>query len=230
MLNLEDYYEDIPTAYQYTAQGNFEEAINIYTSLLDNINPDDETVPYLYLNYANCLIKNCNQFFIEEIKNIHSGFDLKKREIYEDDLENAWSLLEICRSSFSILKDEYNLSKTYFLLGEISLLNNEFRDAIRDFIETESLYKKCKVEDNEYIELYMSMSSAYEFLEEYEQALKILRDVEGICKKREIIYEDIREKIEEIESKKERPVKEEPQEEEEDTSEIKDINNNKRRL
>ncbi|EEQ82650.1 hypothetical protein NCER_100606 [Vairimorpha ceranae BRL01] len=229
MINLEDFYEDIPLAHQYFAQGEFEKAIDIYSGILNKINPDEETVPYLYINYANCLIKNSNQYFLEEIQNIHSGFDLSERQIIENDLEMAWNMLESCRSFFTILKEDFLLGKTFFLLGEISLLNNEFRDALRDFIECENIYKKLQADCTEYIDLYFSMSNAYEFLEDYDMAIKMLRDLVEIFKKSNLDYLDLLDRIVEIKSKKDKPVVEN-KEEFEDLSEVKDINKNKKRI
>lgn len=229
MINLEDFYDEIPLATQYFTQGEFENALEIYSKILDTVNPDDETVPYLYLNYANCLIKNSNQYFIDEIQNIHSGFDLSERKDIEDDLENAWNMLEICRSSFVILKDDYSLGKTYFLLGEISLLNNEFRDSIRDYIECICIYKNINADICEYGDVYMSMASAYEFLGDYDMAIEYYQNSIEVFKAVGMEYSDILDKIEEVNCKKE-IVPEEIPEEEEDITEFKDINTNKKRI
>ncbi|KAK6089856.1 hypothetical protein P3W45_001204 [Vairimorpha bombi] len=229
MINLEDFYDEIPLANQYFAQGDFENALEIYSKILDTVNPDEETVPYLYINYANCLIKNSNQYFIEEIQNIHSGFDLSERKDIEDDLENAWNMLEICRNSFVILKDDLSLGKTYFLLGEISLLNNEFRDSIRDYIECISIYKMINADISEYGDVYMSIASSYEFLGDYDMALKYYQESIEVFKAVGMEYSDILDKIEEINCKKE-IVPQEIKEEDEDLTEFKDINSNKKRI
>ena len=229
MLNLEDYYDEIPLALHYFNQGNFEKAIEIYSTILDATNPDEETVPYLYLQYANALIKNANQYFTDEIVNIDKGYDLNRRREIEDDIENAWNVLEQSKLCFTILKDDASLAKTHFLLGEISLLNNDFSTSIQDYVECINLYNKIQSEPSEYYDVYLSMGSAYEFVEDYVKANKYYHECVNLMGEE---CEDLVMKIQENKFKMENPkeVEKVSVEVNDDDGVVRDINCNKKRV
>jgi tetratricopeptide (TPR) repeat protein len=174
MVNLEENYPKIESARASIAQGQYEHALEIYSEILDSVNPDDETVPYLYVEYSNALIKNANEFFMEEVAAIaeNRGFSLLDRHNIEDDLESAWNLLEISKSAFTILRDDKHLATTHFLLGEISLLNNQYKEAIHDYTESINTFLKIYDEaDLELLDVYLSMANAYEFSEDFDMGI-----------------------------------------------------------
>lgn len=175
MEKLEDAFPSLIEARASVAQGAFEHGIEIYCEILDRVNPDDEKVPYIYLEYADALIRNSNSFFVDEISKISSknGLDLNERRETEEDLETAWNLLEICRNAFIILKDYHSLTTTRFLLGDICLLNNEFRDALHELTECVSTMDKIYEKDDiRYADVYLSLANCYEFMEDFEMSRK----------------------------------------------------------
>lgn len=188
MVNLEETYPKIVNARASIAQGQYEHALEIYSELLDIVNPDDETVPYLYVEYSHALIKNANEYFMEEVANIAEsrGFSLLNRQNIEDDLETAWNLLEVSKSAFTILRDDMQLATTHFLLGEISLLNNQYNEAIHDYTESINTFLKIHDEsDIELLDVYLSMSNAYEFSEDFDMATFYYKKAINVYKKAE---------------------------------------------
>ncbi|CAD26554.1 HISTONE-BINDING PROTEIN N1/N2 [Encephalitozoon cuniculi GB-M1] len=183
---MEDLTEAFPLLLEARAsvtQGEFEHGIAIYSELLESMNPDDEKVPYVYIEYADALIKSSNVFFIEEISRIsgRKGLNLEERKGAEDDLEIAWNLLEICKSAFSILKDYAMLARTRFLQGEICLLNNEFRDGLHELVECVAVMDKIYEKDCfKYADVYLSLANCYEFLEDFEMSKEYYDKAIGI--------------------------------------------------
>ncbi|KAF9764661.1 hypothetical protein NGRA_0391 [Nosema granulosis] len=188
MYNLEETFPKIVTARASVAQGQYEHALEIYSELLDIVNPDDESVPYLYVEYSNALIKNANDYFMEEVAKIAEsrGFNLLDRQNIEDDLESAWNLLEISKSAFTILRDDQQLATTHFLLGEISLLNNRYTEAIHDYTEAINTYLKIYDEASiELVDVYLSMASSYEFSEDFDMAVFYCKKTINVYKRAE---------------------------------------------
>lgn len=183
---MEDLAETFPMlseARASIAQGEFEHGIEIYSEILSDMNPDDEKIPYLYIEYADALIKSSDMFFIEEISKIsgRKGLNLEDRKGAEDDLEIAWNLLEICKNAFSILKDYSMLARTRFLQGEICLLNNEFRDGLHEFIECVAVMDKIYEKDCfRYADIYQSLANCYEFLGDFEKGREYYDKAIGI--------------------------------------------------
>lgn len=220
MEDLEDVFPSLREARASVQQGAFEHGIEIYCEILENVNPDDEKVPYLYLEYADALIKSSNSFFIEEISKISNrqGLDLRERKETEEDLEIAWDLLEICRNAFTILKDYGSLATSQFLLGEISLLNNRFHDALHELTECVSTMDKVYEKDDvKYVDVYLSMANCYEFMEDfsmsreyYNKAIGVYRAEQGRKSSEEVveaigdIITELVQKSSELEYKKKR--------------------------
>ncbi|ADM11484.1 putative histone-binding protein N1/N2 [Encephalitozoon intestinalis ATCC 50506] len=183
---MEDLAEAFPLlseARASIAQGEFEHGIGIYSEILEGVNPDDEKVPYLYIEYADALIKSSDMFFIEEISKIsgRKGLNLEERKGAEDDLEIAWNLLEICKNAFNILKDYSMLARTRFLQGEICLLNNEFRDALHELVECVAVMDKIYEKDCfKYADVYLSLANCYEFLQDFERSKEYYDKTIGI--------------------------------------------------
>lgn len=171
---MEDLVESFPQLVEARAsvvQGEFEHGITIYSEILEGMNPDDEKIPYLYIEYADALIKSSNLFFFDEISRIsqNRGLNLEERKGAEDDLETAWGVLEICKNAFSILKDYRMLARARFLLGEICLLNNEFRDGLHELVECSAVMDKIYEKDSfEYADVYLSLANCYSLLEDFE--------------------------------------------------------------
>lgn len=182
-MDLEETFPSIAEARASVAQGAFEHGIEIYCEILETANPNDECVPYLYLEYADALIKSADAFFVREIERISSrqGIDLSERKDAEDDLETAWDLLEICRSAFTILKDYGSMATTQFLLGEICLLNNQFLEAVHELTECISTMNKIYQRDNiRYADVYLSLARSYEFLEDFDMSREQYSNAIGV--------------------------------------------------
>lgn len=193
MKNLESVYPSLKEARSCVVQGEYEHAINLFSEILKSINPDDEKTPYVYFEYANAMIKNSSEYFMEEIARIGNkqGISLLERNEIECDLENSWNLLEICSRSFSILRDYKMLARTYFLQGEICLLNNEFSDAIHEY--TECLAEMQKVYDEndiEYADVYLSIAASNEFMNKFDECIDALNNVIQLYKLAKVKSED----------------------------------------
>ncbi|ELQ75904.1 Cell cycle-regulated histone H1-binding protein [Trachipleistophora hominis] len=118
---------------------------------------------YIYIEYAHCLIRNVNNYFQTLLLqlNAHQPSMLQKKEIYEEDLEIAWNVLEQARLFFKMKNDKHQLKKVYFLQGEIYLLNDQHADAVREFSEC------LLVEDEQFVcdgTVYKRIGDCYFFL------------------------------------------------------------------
>jgi len=199
MEDLESSFPLIDEARASIAQGEFEHGIGIYTEILETVDPDDGKSPYIYLEYANALIMNANMFFMDEVSRISAkrGLNLEERKWAEDDLETAWNMLEICKNAFVILKDYSCLARSRFLLGEICLLNNEFRDGLHELVECVAVMDKIYEKDYVgYADVYLSISTCYEFLEDFAMSKEY-------CNKAVMVYNAEKERSSSEESKNE---------------------------
>jgi tetratricopeptide (TPR) repeat protein len=245
MTNLEEHYPSIIEARAAIAQGSFEHGIDIYCEILKKTNPESANLPYIYIEYADALIKNSNAFFMREIEKIvgKKAVNLAEREEVEDDLENAWNLLELCKQSFIILKDYGFLASTWNLLGEICMLNDKFDEAIHEFAECLETMKKAygNTTDIKYADVYLSMARSYEFLGDFEmgkdyysKAIAVYRTHQGADGEydEEMITDvisEILQKVAELEYKRERTENADlPSEDENEEETVIDINACKR--
>lgn len=151
------------------------------------------TLCILYIEYANSLINGANEFFVKYLQeivnfNVRSSAENLRRV---DDLEIAWDCLELTKhmlipfknlnnmdgkgtNKFVITDDdkmmmgsecmESLLQKTYFLLGEIQLLDNKFHGAIADYMEALECYKDDGT-------IHQRIAQCYEFLKDTDNAI-----------------------------------------------------------
>jgi tetratricopeptide (TPR) repeat protein len=245
MANLEELYPSIIEARAAIAQGSLEHGIDIYCEILKEINPESASLPYIYIEYADALIKNCNAFFMREMERIveRKGVSLADKEEAEDDLENAWNLLEICKQSFTILKDYDFLASTWNLLGEICMLNNKFDEAIHEFAECLETMKKISGDatDPKYADVYLSMARSYEFLGDFEMSKEYYNKAIVVYRARQDadigehdretateVVSELLQKVAEVEYRKERSENVDLPSEPEDGGPVVDINACKR--
>lgn len=166
-----------------TKQQNYDLAAEIYSEILSNTNTETPSIYLciLYIEYSDVLIHGANNFFVKYLNNMINYKIYHSKENIErvDDLEIAWNCLEITKNMLRTLKTTMNeddkkwlegssieilLQKTYFLLGEIQLLDNKFNGAISDYSESLKYYP-----DNGLI--HQRIAQCYEFLKDNENAI-----------------------------------------------------------
>lgn len=199
MDDLNQIFPGLNTARICANKENHQMAAEIYSEILieaaKNFKEDDPRLCRIYVEYASSLIINCEDFFTNELSLLanHKVVNSSEKQIIEDDLENAWNLLEIAK--IVLAKEKVLLSKIYYLLGEILILNNNFLDAITE-------YKECLVlcePSKRHCDALLKIASCYEFLKMYEESNAHLneilliyeknRSLVGDCKADEIIEE-----------------------------------------
>lgn len=147
---------------------------------------------YIYIEYAHCLIKNVSNYFqtLLHCLNTHQPSILQKKEIYEEDLEIAWNVLEQARLYFKMKNDTHQLKKVYFLQGEIYLLNDQYADAIKEFSNCLLVNDEQFVNDGT---VYKRIGDSYFFLGDkamattfYEKGMVYYNGVGNAKKSREV--------------------------------------------
>ncbi|KAM0677396.1 hypothetical protein BDAP_002079 [Binucleata daphniae] len=246
-MDLFNLFPDLRIARACFEQKNYEICCEIYSELLEKAK-ESKNSPLLcviYLEYCEALIRGCECYFIDEIRDISNSkvININKKE---DDLEIAWDLLELSRSVFMTKQDigcrtnnikknngkcnknittndtkdivdlDDNayitkcLAQSYFLLAEIQLLNNDFLGAISDYsncmVELEKINNTKTIK---FCEALYKTATCNEFMNYYEEAIKLIHKMIGIYKecselddtKREVLVNELNDRICEIEYK-----------------------------
>lgn len=176
-VDLQSQFPDLQKARACANQDNHAMASDLFSDVLNALTAqhpqDDPAVCYIYIDYANSLVRNCTQFFTSEYLNIanHAGASHGRRSI-EDDLEIAWNVLEIAK--VVLQKDRLASMKIRYLLGEILLLNNNFNDAVCEYTESMALSDK---HGTKYCECLLKIASCHEFMKDYGEANVSLRKI-----------------------------------------------------
>lgn len=175
-------FDDFHKAWVCVNQENYKLAAELYSEGLikatTKYKEDDPRLCQIYIDYAYSLIQNCENFFTNEISLLssHQQTNILEKQHAEDDLQVAWDLLEISR--IVLAKESHLMSKIYFLLGEIQLLNNNFNDAILEYSNCISLLKP---ENSRYCESLYKIASCYEFAKDFDLANANLSKIIEIC-------------------------------------------------
>ncbi|KAM0684882.1 hypothetical protein COBT_003909, partial [Conglomerata obtusa] len=175
-------FPEIQTARACSVQDNHELATEIYSEILteasSSYEKDSQTLCLLYLEYAESLIKNCEEYFIKEISMIsaYKAVTLSEKADKENDLVIAWDVLEIAKSVYIASKQSFYLSRSYFLLAEIQLLNNNFLGAINDYTNAMEELIKVKLQKSViYCECLYKIATCNEFMKYYDESVNCLR-------------------------------------------------------
>lgn len=175
---LEKTYPTLSKARICANQANYSMASDLYsevlTELIAHFPQDTPELCRVYIDYAFSLVQNCVQFFTNEYLNLatHQASFSDKRKNTEDDLEIAWSVLEIAR--VVLAKDKLASMRIRYLLGEILLLNNNFNDAICEYTESMAL---SEIKGSKYCECLLKIASCHEFMKDYEEANVSLKKI-----------------------------------------------------
>ncbi|TBU20906.1 hypothetical protein CWI38_0010p0010 [Hamiltosporidium tvaerminnensis] len=216
------------------AHNEYDMASEVYSEVLsaaENIyDQNDPNLCKIYLEYAASLIRGSEEHFVNELEKMVSKRTVGSSR--DDDLNIAWDVLEISKSVFIANKDHNDLAQTFYLLGDILLLNNDFTGAITEYVSSIVEIKKCAGKNTlSESEVFYKMATCYEFMEEYEKCVEFLIKMKGISRE---VDEELNCKIKEVlykkgeKEKKEKIARGEVTEEESESGEVIDINMNKR--
>lgn len=195
---LIEQFPSILSARSCLGQKDFAMAAEIYSEILDSAKnlykEDSEQMCNIYLEYSHSLISASFAANYDKVQRLSAGATSKMIDD-ADDLEIAWNLLEICRVTFTALKNQEKLMRTHFLLGEVLLNNNKMEEAILE-------YEKSEQND----ETLFRKALCYEFLGELKKCVELLKKIKT---ENSELREEIEVEIEVIEGKIENEKKEE---------------------
>ena len=162
-------FPSIATARACVTQKEYGMAADIYSEVLETAaekyDQRSETMCMIYLEYSHALI---SLFFSNNYDKLRK-LSLKEKITFQDnddDLETAWSLLEICRITFEEQKNTAMLVRTHFLLGEVLLNNDKMEEALAEYE---------KAEQNS--ETAFRKALCYEFLGDYRRSIQTLEEI-----------------------------------------------------
>lgn len=189
-------FPSITHARASVSQKEYSLAVDIYSDILEAAekayDQRSEEMCLIYLEYTHALISLCFAHNYDKLSKLSRK---EKIDFFDcdEDLETAWSLLEICRLTFTEISNEKMLRKTHFLLGEILLNNDKMEEALCE-------YEKAGEDD----ETVYRKALCYEFMGQYARSIELLR---GIKSQNAELMDEISLEIMTLENKKvEEPV------------------------
>ncbi|KAL6120816.1 hypothetical protein NUSPORA_02387 [Nucleospora cyclopteri] len=170
-INLEEEFEDCRSARIYLVHKNYDKALEIFCKMLETVTAQEESYPYVLMEYATCLVEST--FYTAEqeaLQAFRTAIRTENTQI-DEDTEYAWNCLENCRVSFEILNDTVALIKVHKYLGDILCFNNEFEKAIEEYKKAESY---C-IENEELAEIYEDIAEAYKNMNKEKEGEEYLK-------------------------------------------------------
>ena len=219
----------------YYKHHNHNAAIEIFSELLQNTSQDSLIHNYILFEYAECLLDKANyEIKIEYKMNIEMNMEgtirnNKQMEEIEEDIETCWYSLENCRNAFEIVNDRARLARVHKAIGDVQLLNNNFKEAIEEYEAGMDYNMEEKME----IVLMESKADAYIYMEEYNKAIKEYKEIIKKYKEKEIKNKEkeinkYEEKIEVIRYKRRSEGIKRKREESDEKEIAKDVNHRKK--
>jgi len=166
-------YPELKEALGYQVHGQYEEAVSIYTEVLENIDQETAEYAYILLEYALCLLEVAISHFESNYKKILLLDPKNDINEGDEDLETCWECLETCRTAFDALNDHGSLARVYKGLGDIKYLNNDFEGAIDEY----DVAMDHLDDDGKKIELLECISDCHRGNKEYKKAIECLEKI-----------------------------------------------------
>ncbi|KAI4292920.1 hypothetical protein PAPHI01_2194 [Pancytospora philotis] len=118
--------------------GNYEAALEIYSEVLEDLNPGALAHSVVLLEYAGCVLESVIQSTCADyqrmlaLQDSTAQLNSASKEV-EEDIEICWDCLETCRVNFEVVNDGPRLAEVHKLLGDVHELNNKFEDALQEY-------------------------------------------------------------------------------------------------
>lgn len=177
---LEEEFPELLEARSYIRHKKYSSALELFVQILEEVDESSEEYFYLLLEYTQCIIENI--FFETEMnyrKILQTRNPIEENEI-EEDLENAWECLELCRLSFEQLSNGKKLAEVYKGLGDVQSLKNCFKEAVDEYKKALSY---CE-DDLSLIEIYECIAECYRNDNQFEKSIENMKNIIQICKSR----------------------------------------------
>jgi len=175
-MSLEELYPEIRDAHVYSKHRKYSNALQVYVDILNDINQDSEEYCSVLLEYAQCLLESIMvQSELNYLKILQTRSQIDEEAI-EEDLENCWESLEICRISFTDLNKRDKLCEVHKGLGDVLCLKNQFEEGKREYLSALDFAD----DDETCIEILECVADCCRSLKKYDDCVGFYRQIKDV--------------------------------------------------
>ncbi|KAI5190604.1 hypothetical protein NECID01_1045 [Nematocida sp. AWRm77] len=204
---IKEKYPILRKARALFVQRDYERAIEIYAEVLEKMaeeEPDTGLMhSFIYLEYAKALIMSNDKIVINP--------KLEEDQEFLEDLEIAWEVLEIARTTFQEHGMEKEQLRVHLLLSEISEETNNYASMKTDLEEALKLSQKHEPESRDTAQILFKLALVEDVLGDKPKAKALMEEVVVILQKHsskdapeiEELVQEVQDRIAEIDNPEE---------------------------